>query len=272
MSAGTARELSVRTRSAGGPVAPEVRERPPPFLQGTSRVVSLVHGYNNTEAAARASYATFGSRLADIYERGESIVPHWLARFHWPGETRLGPLSFVSYRPRPTRDPARRHAGDPGDRPAPADPPLDGRLGAALRIPDWADGRGRGVLARSAGAVRPPAGDRRRAGARERPEPRGLLVEPALHLPRRDATRARRCQRGSKGSSDHRAPGPGTGDGFPPANWQRITYRRHPERAGRLSPSGPGLPPVQVSRPVAGVPVARRSDLTGGLTASVGWT
>lgn len=90
-------ELSVRTRLVGGPVAREVAEGPPPFVQGRSRLVVLVHGYNNALADARASYVTFSGRLRQTYADGGPQVPDLLAKFYWPGDADLGPVSFLSY-------------------------------------------------------------------------------------------------------------------------------------------------------------------------------
>ncbi len=90
-------ELSVRTRPAGGPVAREVAEGPPYFVQGRSRLVVLVHGYNDTLSAARGSYAEFGEHLGDMYGDGGSLIPELLVKFYWPGDTKLGPASFLSY-------------------------------------------------------------------------------------------------------------------------------------------------------------------------------
>lgn len=90
-------ELSVRTRPAGGAVAPEVAEGPPLFVQGRSRLVVFVHGYNNTLADARGSYAIFNRRLQQMYADGGPLLPDLLARFYWPGDADLGPISFLSY-------------------------------------------------------------------------------------------------------------------------------------------------------------------------------
>jgi len=90
-------ELSVRICPAGGPVAPEVAEGPPFFVQGRSRLVVLLHGYNNTLSVARGYYAVFGGHLQDAYSDGGPLVPDLLAKFHWPGDANLGPVSFISY-------------------------------------------------------------------------------------------------------------------------------------------------------------------------------
>jgi len=89
-------ELSVRTRRAGGPVAREVREVTPPFPHGRRRVVLLVHGYNSTEDAARASYKEFTEDLKKI-GRGAAALLADLGKVYWPGDADLGPVSFLSY-------------------------------------------------------------------------------------------------------------------------------------------------------------------------------
>ena len=89
-------ELTVRTRRAGGPVADEVREVTPPFPHGRRRVVLLVHGYNNSEAAARASYSEFTEELRKT-GTGTAALLADLGKVYWPGDAELGPVSFLSY-------------------------------------------------------------------------------------------------------------------------------------------------------------------------------
>lgn len=93
----TDRELSVRTRPAGGRVASGVREGPPPFIQGHSRIVILAHGYNNSQAEARDAYAGFTTNLGGMYEGGAGIVSDAAARFQWPGDLKLKWASLISY-------------------------------------------------------------------------------------------------------------------------------------------------------------------------------
>lgn len=92
-------ELSVREREhpVGGAVADRVREGPPPFVQGRSRLVILVHGYNNDLQDARRSYSEFEDNLRRLYNEGGSRVSDLLGKFHWPGDANLGPVSFISY-------------------------------------------------------------------------------------------------------------------------------------------------------------------------------
>lgn len=86
-----ARALSVRAAAAGGPVAPEVQPRD--FVPLRSRLTLLVHGYNNTQGAADQAYGAFLqlSGLESLPGAGQ------VCRFFWPGDARLGPLSFLSY-------------------------------------------------------------------------------------------------------------------------------------------------------------------------------
>lgn len=83
--------LSVRTVPAGGPVAPEVQPRD--FVPLRSRLTLLIHGFNNTQGAADQAYGAF-LRLSEL----ESLPgAGQVCRFFWPGDARLGPLSFLSY-------------------------------------------------------------------------------------------------------------------------------------------------------------------------------
>jgi hypothetical protein len=77
----------------GTRVAPELRREdtsPPPT---SSRLVLLVHGYNNTARDAAESYETFVrmAGLAKLQRHGQVC---WL---HWPGNLRWGIFSALSY-------------------------------------------------------------------------------------------------------------------------------------------------------------------------------
>jgi hypothetical protein len=52
----------------------------------------LIHGFNNTHDEARLAYATFRQLLTDAGLAAQSLV-----EVHWPGNARLGLLSFASY-------------------------------------------------------------------------------------------------------------------------------------------------------------------------------
>ncbi len=87
-------ELSVREQPVGGGVLQTVKLSSEPFPQGRRRVVLLVHGYNNTEQAARDSYGHFTDDLGTL---GAASALADLGKVYWPGDTSLGPLSFLSY-------------------------------------------------------------------------------------------------------------------------------------------------------------------------------
>lgn len=93
----TLSELSVRDLDVDGPVATRVKEEPPRVLQGKSRAVIFVHGYNNTRPVAREYYAKFTTALEKIYGESGRRVRDFLVAFHWPGDANLGPISFASY-------------------------------------------------------------------------------------------------------------------------------------------------------------------------------
>lgn len=88
--------LSLRERPAGGAVSDRVSELTPPFPQGRRRVVLLVHGYNNTESAARRSYDLFAGDLAALGAGGRAALDD-IGGLYWPGDADLGPVSFLSY-------------------------------------------------------------------------------------------------------------------------------------------------------------------------------
>lgn len=82
---------SARKEMTGGPVVP-VRSDPA-TLPSLSRVLVLIHGYNNTETAARQSYDAFLE-----HARGSAVGVFWpVAAFYWPGDKPWGALSRLSY-------------------------------------------------------------------------------------------------------------------------------------------------------------------------------
>lgn len=89
-------ELTLRERPVGGAVGDAVRELTPPFPQGRRRVVLLIHGYNNTEAAARRSYDKFTDDLGALGPSAGAVLAD-IGKLYWPGDADLGPLSFLSY-------------------------------------------------------------------------------------------------------------------------------------------------------------------------------
>jgi len=108
---GVRNELTLRERRAGGPVRDSVSELTPPFPQGRRRVVLLVHGYNSTEGAARASYDEFVGDLATLGPGARALLAD-IGRLYWPGDADLGPVSFLSYPAEiaPARDSAQKLA------------------------------------------------------------------------------------------------------------------------------------------------------------------
>jgi hypothetical protein len=88
--------FTLRDRSVGGSVSEAVRELTPPFPQGRRRVVILVHGYNNTQDAARRSYNAFTDDLTTLSPAAGSLLAD-IGGLYWPGDVALGPLSFISY-------------------------------------------------------------------------------------------------------------------------------------------------------------------------------
>lgn len=82
-------DLSVREKGKGGSVTDFVLATPLRWVERESRIVLLVHGYNNTFCAGCVSYAHFLKRVP----RGFPIV----GRFFWPGDTRPAFISGVAY-------------------------------------------------------------------------------------------------------------------------------------------------------------------------------
>ncbi len=87
-------ELSARERPVGGPLSATVTERPAGFARGRSRLLVLIHGYNNTEDAARKSYEAFVGNLGAL---GGRVNTGTIAAFFGPGDAGLGFLSGASY-------------------------------------------------------------------------------------------------------------------------------------------------------------------------------
>lgn len=82
--------LSAREKPSGGPVVPV---RADPAMPAVSRVVILVHGYNNDQPSAAASYAAF---LAHV--DAATFGTFWtVAEFFWPGDKPWGVVSALSY-------------------------------------------------------------------------------------------------------------------------------------------------------------------------------
>lgn len=86
-------EISVRHDDVGGSVAQDVFPPPEKFTLTTSRILILIHGYNNTLKNARESYGEFlkNSGLDGMAKVGQ------VCGFFWPGDKDLSVFSFLSY-------------------------------------------------------------------------------------------------------------------------------------------------------------------------------
>lgn len=87
-------ELSVRSSPTGGDVLPQVAGSLGAY---GSQIVLLFHGYNDSLAVARQSYAAF---LQNFPGPGNPLHDQWQPAIHsclWPGDKAWGPFSFASY-------------------------------------------------------------------------------------------------------------------------------------------------------------------------------
>jgi hypothetical protein len=91
-----ANELSVRTDPVGGAVASSVKENPDHGPLGHSRLILLIHGYNNTQDAASKSYSSFLQNFRDAWP-GRIDLLNDMFKFFWPGDKNWGPASFASF-------------------------------------------------------------------------------------------------------------------------------------------------------------------------------
>lgn len=83
--------LSVRLAPSGGDVAPRVSDPEPlHWLDGATRIVLLIHGFNNSEKEADDAFNDFLARLPnDITAK--------VGKFFWPGDADFPFLKFLSY-------------------------------------------------------------------------------------------------------------------------------------------------------------------------------
>jgi hypothetical protein len=91
-------ELSVRTLAVGGPVSTTVQIGPgfDPFVK--TRIVLLIHGYNNSLSDARGSYSLFLRNACSSAEWSRfKAFSRDIFRFYWPGDKAWGWLRFASY-------------------------------------------------------------------------------------------------------------------------------------------------------------------------------
>lgn len=112
-------ELSVRSDVAGGVVLAQVEGS---IGACGSQLVFLFHGYNDSFAVARQSYAAF---LQNFPALGNPLTDKWKPAMHacyWPGDKSWGPVSFASYaiELKPARDSAKTFADFLEQLPAPA--------------------------------------------------------------------------------------------------------------------------------------------------------
>jgi len=73
------RVINLRQSASGGGVADQVRTFPAPFALESSRLVILIHGYNDTLAQARQAYASFLNPAADLELIGALPRNAWMA-------------------------------------------------------------------------------------------------------------------------------------------------------------------------------------------------
>ncbi len=91
-------EISARTLPAGGRVAGAVRVEPgsvSPY--GRRRIVVLIHGYANSQAAASASFQECIDNLQRLPAPANLNIPSPIFKFYWPGDTQIRMLSELSY-------------------------------------------------------------------------------------------------------------------------------------------------------------------------------
>jgi len=123
---GLAAALSVRERKVAGGLRDAVDERPAGFASGRSRLVVMIHGYNNTEDAARQAYEEMVRNLERLGPAAAGFIAD-MAGFYWPGDAGLGFLSGASYpwEIRPAKDSAERLAAFLGTLAGPGGGPIE---------------------------------------------------------------------------------------------------------------------------------------------------
>lgn len=87
-------ELSLRSDATGGGILPQVAGSLGSY---GSQLIFLFHGYNDSLAVARQSYASF---LQNFPGTGNPLHDKWLSVIHpvfWPGDKAWGPLSAAGY-------------------------------------------------------------------------------------------------------------------------------------------------------------------------------
>src|SRR5687768_2620208 len=91
-------EISVRSVGwmRGGPLASHVRRMGTGTLAGKTRVLLLVHGYNNDERTARNAYDSLLNNLGEVVQRAFDCV----VDFQWPGDSYSGKAIGAAMYPR----------------------------------------------------------------------------------------------------------------------------------------------------------------------------
>lgn len=93
-------ELSVRTEASGGDVAPRVEHGPGGGPDGRTRVILLIHGYDNSIESARDAYKNFRNNFQTelATQAGAKSVLADMYEFFWPGDKAWPPLlHYLSY-------------------------------------------------------------------------------------------------------------------------------------------------------------------------------
>ena len=85
-------------RWSGGPVRPQVEDFNQQLRNSNCRhLLILVHGFNNSAAAVKASYDLLLANLEELFRRSRS-APDAVALFHWPGDVAgLGSAAAYPY-------------------------------------------------------------------------------------------------------------------------------------------------------------------------------
>jgi len=93
---------------AGATVGPHVSECGPTFVQDRSgsRLVILIHGYNNPQQTAAGSFGAFETQLWQLLPESLSGLTVW--EYHWPGDHKSKLLSLATY---PVKVPIAQLAG-----------------------------------------------------------------------------------------------------------------------------------------------------------------
>lgn len=90
--------LSLREKCQGGELRQQVEQQPAPDPRTHTEIVVLVHGYNNTQADAAASYNGFRIRQYEsIRGLASPALDNVLADTFWPGDADWGAVDFLDF-------------------------------------------------------------------------------------------------------------------------------------------------------------------------------